>query len=346
MENDEQLYNIGCHYIDGELNVYVLHVIDEVVDTFIPAAYLCGPEITQDSSNSINKSSRTTVEGDPDNINTKEPLEEPSLEEAQVGVAVKDFFGEELDIGGVEEFIAEKDDYVLAEDEVIGGKEGVESDVDSSEYDVDKISDEGDIEIHEELRVIRNDRRNKNKASRRKKQPETVEVPIGETGIDRGFEDIGVNKQEKYTSRLGGDEEFIDSSYAGSDDTNEELDVDFKPGVDILRRRNITKIRYDSDCVVSIFELGMIFENSKVFRKAVTDYVIEYKVQLKLRPNEKHRVRVRYKHKRCIWEFFASIDRDSNDFMVNKYYHVNKCQPLNTNMLCNSKYIANKFKKS
>ncbi|OIS96687.1 hypothetical protein A4A49_60543, partial [Nicotiana attenuata] len=50
MENGKQLYNIGCHCTDGELNVYVLHVIDEVVEIVVPAGYLCGLEITQDSS--------------------------------------------------------------------------------------------------------------------------------------------------------------------------------------------------------------------------------------------------------------------------------------------------------
>lgn len=37
----------------------------------------------------------------------------------------------------------------------------------------------------------------------------------------------------------------------------------------------------------------MIFEGEKQFRKAVADYAIKYWRQLKLRPNERQRVRVK-----------------------------------------------------
>ncbi|OIT36995.1 hypothetical protein A4A49_11736 [Nicotiana attenuata] len=76
---------------------------------------------------------------------------------------------------------------------------------------------------------------------RRKIQPETARVPVGETGIDRVFEDIGLNKKDKYVGRLGGDEEFIDISDTGSDDSDEEVEVDFEPGVDLPSRRKSIK---------------------------------------------------------------------------------------------------------
>ncbi|XP_070035142.1 uncharacterized protein [Nicotiana tomentosiformis] len=87
----------------------------------------------------------------------------------------------------------------------------------------------------------------------------------------------------------------------------------------------------------------MIFENVNQFRKAVTDYAIEYHGQLKLKPNEPSRVRVKCKSKICQWEMFASLDRDSN-FIVKKYHPIHKCTLMNKNKLYNSKYIANKFK--
>lgn len=61
--------------------------------------------------------------------------------------------------------------------------------------------------------------------------------------------------------------------------------------VDIPSRRRSKKVRYGEDCEVSIFELGMVFEGVNQFRKAVSDYAVEYMRQLKLRPNERHRVR-------------------------------------------------------
>ncbi|XP_009783063.1 uncharacterized protein LOC107771010 [Nicotiana tabacum] len=88
----------------------------------------------------------------------------------------------------------------------------------------------------------------------------------------------------------------------------------------------------------------MIFENAIEFRKALANYAIEYKVQIKLRPNEPHRVRAKCKSKRCKWVCYACIDRDSGDFKVNNYYPVHKCDTSNKNKLCTSKFVAKKFK--
>ncbi|WMV59314.1 hypothetical protein MTR67_052699 [Solanum verrucosum] len=168
---------------------------------------------------------------------------------------------------------------------------------------------------------------------------------VGEAGgIDRCVEDIGKNKTDKYAGKLGGDEDYIDSSDCWSDDSDEQLDVDVVRGVDIPTRRRSKKVRYDEDCEVSIFEFGMVFEGANQFRKAVADYVVEYRRQIKLRPNEKHRVRVKCKNANCKWLLYASIDRDSCDFIVKNYHPIHKCIPLNRNKLCNSKLIARKFK--
>ena len=88
----------------------------------------------------------------------------------------------------------------------------------------------------------------------------------------------------------------------------------------------------------------MVFEGEDQFRKAVADYDVEYRRQLKLRPNEKHRVRVKCKNVKCKWLLYVSINRDSGDFIVKNYHPIHKCIPLNRNKLCNSKFIARKFK--
>ncbi|MCD7460898.1 hypothetical protein HAX54_044701 [Datura stramonium] len=75
--------------------------------------------------------------------------------------------------------------------------------LDFEEEDLDGVPDEDDSEVDEELR----------------------EVELGEAGVDKGFEDIFKNKIEKYTGKLGGDEEFIGSSDEPSEDSDEELDV-------------------------------------------------------------------------------------------------------------------------
>ncbi|KAG5626260.1 hypothetical protein H5410_011478 [Solanum commersonii] len=112
---------------------------------------------------------------------------------------------------------------------------------DSQEF---AIPDDNDSEIDEELRTLRNERRTK-----------------------LGFEDIRRNKADRYVGRLGGDEQYIDSSELDSDDSRDELDPEVVEGIDLPVRRKSKKIRFDPDCVVAIFELGM------------AEYIVEYKGQ-------------------------------------------------------------------
>ncbi|MCD9561190.1 hypothetical protein HAX54_020190 [Datura stramonium] len=90
-----------------------------------------------------------------------------------------------------------------------------------------------------------------------------------EAGIDRGFEDIERNKVARYTGRLGGDEDYIDSSEEDSDDSKDELNHEVVAGVVLPGRRKSTKLRYDNECGVSTFELGMIFESGTSSERVV-----------------------------------------------------------------------------
>ncbi|KAG5604965.1 hypothetical protein H5410_026457 [Solanum commersonii] len=141
------------------------------------------------------------------------------------------FYGEVVNLGGEDEDVnlGEESEVVDLsgedEDVKLGGEsepvnlggEGVddnlggegESNFLSSDSDLDIPSEDGS-NIDEELRAFRQERRNK---KQRKKTIEFEEIPVGEAGgIDRGFEDIGKNKTDKYAGKLGGDEDYIDSS--------------------------------------------------------------------------------------------------------------------------------------
>jgi len=98
---------------------------------------------------------------------------------------------------------------------------------------------------------------------------------------------------------IGEDEQYINSSDLDSDDSRGELDPKVVDGIDLPARRKSKMVRFDHDCVVDIFELGMIFENAKEFRRTMAEYVVEYKIKLKLRPSEKHRLRVKCQDKKC-----------------------------------------------
>ncbi|KAH0644946.1 hypothetical protein KY284_032830 [Solanum tuberosum] len=126
----------------------------------------------------------------------------------------------------------------------------VESYLPSSDTDVDVIPDEDDSYVDEELRSLRAERRNKRNHNLRKKKDHnprkkkiiSEEVPIGEASVDRGFEDIGINKKDRYVGRLGGDEQYIDSSECDSDDSTDMLDVEVVRGVDLPGRRKSKKV--------------------------------------------------------------------------------------------------------
>ncbi|KAF3639383.1 hypothetical protein FXO38_22691 [Capsicum annuum] len=121
-------------------------------------------------------------------------------------------------------------------------------------------------------------------------------------------------KKDRYVGRLGGDEEFIDSSDCDSIDSTDLVDEDIGVGTDLPRRRRISKIRFDDDCGVVVFELGMIFNGPKEFRKTLGRYAVQNRVQIVLRPNETHRVRAKCKFKpKCSWLCYGAIDRDSED---------------------------------
>ncbi|KAG5627393.1 hypothetical protein H5410_012611, partial [Solanum commersonii] len=207
-------------------------------------------------------------------------------------------------------------------------KEGGVSHTEHSINGVGKVEqpleeENGDSLNFEEDDLDDDDRKTKkNEAAKQKKRTKKPSkdqgVELGKVGIDKGFENIFTNKIAKYNGKLGGDEVFIDSSDEPSEYSDEELDVLAQPVVDLPSRRKGSKLRYDSSSSISFFELGMIFESATQFRKDVADYVVQHKVQLRIKPNEPHRVR--------------------------KHYPAHRYISKNMNRLCTAKYVEMKMR--
>lgn len=99
--------------------------------------------------------------------------------------------------------------------------------------------------------------------------------------------------------RLGGDESY----YATSDACSFEIDTDdscLEAGEKMrfkmpkTRRNKATNnVRFDPNSKKIVWQLGMIFENVKEFRLAVTEYAVQRRVQIEKCVNEPTRVRVR-----------------------------------------------------
>ncbi|PHT56806.1 Pyridoxal kinase [Capsicum baccatum] len=105
------------------------------------------------------------------------------------------------------------------------------------------------------------------------------EIPSGPVGIDAGFEDI----------------------YLSSDISDEEEGdpVDDDEVVDPLPRTSSSKIYFDKTAKKICFQLYIVFLNAAEFREALQSYSIQKIVNLKLKPNEKKRVRAKYQHEGC-----------------------------------------------
>ncbi|XP_070049454.1 uncharacterized protein [Nicotiana tomentosiformis] len=122
-----------------------------------------------------------------------------------------------------------------------------------------------------------------------------------------------------------GDEPYYGSSEACSFETDYEAD-----GEEVEQK--------------IVWELGLVFDNIDKFREAVTKYAIQEKKQIEKYVNGPGKVRVKCSKEGCKWLLFASVYENSNNFMVKTYYPINKCGETNKNYICNSKYLAKRFR--
>ncbi|XP_016465504.1 uncharacterized protein LOC107788341 [Nicotiana tabacum] len=155
--------------------------------------------------------------------------------------------------------------------------------------------------------------------------------------------------------KLGGDDEpYYDSSDPDSFESESDLegegdpvsddDVDGEDNMGQLRgRKKTNRVVYDPSTKIVTWQLGMVFENVKEFREAVTKYAIKKGIQLVKDPNEPYRVRVKFKTG-CPWLLFASKEGRSTNFTIKTYNPRHKCHKTTYNYLCNSKYVAKQFK--
>ncbi|KAG5589577.1 hypothetical protein H5410_040091 [Solanum commersonii] len=244
VKNDFSLLNLIKDLGDGDfLDLYVEHVVDEVeiIKDGVPTSYLCGPTVDEIINEDGVENSH--------NINVDEGLQQGAAQSENISVGVG------VDEGLQQEATQSENINVEVGVDDASDLEGVETDWDISDDSQEfAIPDDDDSEIDEELRTLRNERRTK---LQRKKPDSTEEIILGVAGVDRGFEDIGRNKAARYVGRLGGDEQYIDSSELDSDNSRDELDPEAVEGVDLPARRKSKKVRFDPDCVVAIFELGM-----------------------------------------------------------------------------------------
>ncbi|KAG5574726.1 hypothetical protein H5410_054860 [Solanum commersonii] len=249
LENDRQILNIVSHLKHGAfLDLFISHAVNRpiLVEERVPFEFSSELGVVQNSENLINMGSRVALGEHPQFI-TQQTSVHPQL-------IARD--------AATDSYVTEQEETTDIRDENVNAKEDdsdLPSNLDSSEFELDVIPEEDDSELDEELRAFRTERRKKiHQTKKRKVHVPTPEVELGEAGADKGFDDIiRLNKRDKYAGRLGGDEECYSSSDIGSDNSRDELDVLAQRGIDLPTRRKSRKPRFDSDCQITIFELGM-----------------------------------------------------------------------------------------
>ncbi|KAH0686030.1 hypothetical protein KY284_016583 [Solanum tuberosum] len=179
-------------------------------------------------------------------------------------------------------------------------QESAEEDINSDSICSNQSIDYGS-DVHEELRIVKEDVREFKESRRRKKKEKNKMFFSGEVGLDEGFQ----SDEEEPVS----DDELERGSLRGRNKSN--------------------RVIYDSTCDVVIWQCGLVFESVKEFREAVTKYAIKKGVELDKYVNESTRVRVKCKSG-CPWLLYASKKGRSENFTIKTYNPRHKC--------CNTSY--------
>ncbi|KAH0776708.1 hypothetical protein KY290_008119 [Solanum tuberosum] len=227
---------------------------------------------------------------------------------------------------------------------------------DCVEFEAELVGDDEEEEygsdVHEEVRELRAKKRSFQRRKRRERVlANNEEVPVGEAGPDLGFDETETGKTS-HEGRLGGDEPY----FASSDKDSFELDEDeccdddeHESGrakmVKLSRKRRTTieKIIHDPTAKKVVWQLGMLFNDVKEFREAVTKYAIRRRVQVEKWVNEPKKVRVRCKDG-CPWLLYGCLDKTTNNFMIKTYNPKHTCNKTTRNYLCNAKILSEAFR--
>lgn len=130
------------------------------------------------------------------------------------------------------------------------------------------------------------------------------------------------------TNSEGDDEDYdTDEGLEAADSDGDESGVKFK-------FRSFSK----EDVNNPVFKVGMVFSCVELLRKAITEYSMKNRVDIKLPRNDQQRLRAHYVEG-CPWNLYASKDSRANAFMVKTYNGEHKCQKEWILKRCTAKWL-------
>ena len=97
----------------------------------------------------------------------------------------------------------------------------------------------------------------------------------------------------------------IDGDYASIDDELELPETAEGKGLKL-------RIFKEEDMSNPIFKVGMLFTSVQMLRKAITEYSLKERVEIKMPRNDQRRVRA-HCAARCPWNMYASFDSRAKD---------------------------------
>ena len=151
---------------------------------------------------------------------------------------------------------------------------------------------------------------------------------------EEGETSKGASKGKK-SEKVGLVSYDIDGEYASTDDELELPETAEGKGLKL-------RIFKEEDMSNPIFKVGMLFTSVQMLRKAITEYSLKERVEIKLPRNDKRRVRAHCAD-RCPSNMYASFDSKANAFMVKTYCGTHNYQKEWVLKRCTSRWLAEKY---
>ena len=91
-----------------------------------------------------------------------------------------------------------------------------------------------------------------------------------------------------------------------------------------------------------IFKLGQLFATPEILRKAITEYSLKHRVEIKLPRNEKKKIEA-HCAEGCRWNLYASVDSRSHGMVIKQFNGQHTCQKKWVLKRCTSRWLADKY---
>ncbi|CAN6304667.1 unnamed protein product [Urochloa humidicola] len=158
--------------------------------------------------------------------------------------------------------------------------------------------------------------------------------------VDSDYE-IAAEDDDLFTNNV--DVEVVEEAQEKGDDlsTDEEcLDLPDSDGEGEVRLR--FKSFMLEDLNNPVFKVGMVFPSVELLRKAITEYSLKNRVQIKMPRNDRTRIDA-HCVAGCPWRLYASNDSRAKGFMVKTYQGTHNCQKEWVLERCTTKWLAEKY---